>query len=108
MHPDPAAIQYVQQFQAAAARPRVLPAVAKKWKFCDTSVPLDERVSDLVKRISLQEAGSLLTARESAAIPRLGIPAFYWGTNAIHGVHWGHATTFPQAVNMGCALGREN
>ena len=26
-----------------------------------------------------------LTARESAPIARLGLPDYYWGTNAIHG-----------------------
>lgn len=75
---------------------------AQQWKFCNTSVALDERVTDLVDRILITEAGPLLTARESPAIPRLGIPAFYWGTNAVHGVDWGNATTFPQALNMGC------
>ena len=43
-------------------------------------------MSDLVSRLTLQEAGPLLTARQSPAVPRLGLPAFYWGTNAIHGV----------------------
>jgi hypothetical protein len=75
---------------------------SKKWKFCDTTVPLDDRVNDLVDRIMMVEAGPLLTARESPAIPRLGIPAFYWGTNAVHGVDWGNATTFPEGLNMGC------
>ena len=59
---------------------------AKDWRFCDTSVPLDERVTDLVNRITMAEAGAMLTARQSPAIPRLGIPEFYWGTNAIHGI----------------------
>ena len=49
-------------------------AAAKQWKFCDSTLPLDDRVTDLVSRITLQEAGGLLTARESPAIPRLGIP----------------------------------
>lgn len=60
--------------------------ITKNLPFCDTQLSLDVRVSDLVKRFTLQEAGPLLTARESPSIPRLGIPAFYWGTNAIHGV----------------------
>ena len=49
-------------------------------------MPLDERVTDLVNRITMAEAGAMLTARQSPAIPRLGIPEFYWGTNAIHGI----------------------
>jgi hypothetical protein len=35
-------------------------AAAQKWKFCDTSVPLVERVNDLVDRITVLEAGSVL------------------------------------------------
>jgi hypothetical protein len=56
------------------------------WLFCNASAPLEERVQDLVGRIALTEIGAQLTSRESPAIPRLGLPAFYWGTNAIHGI----------------------
>ncbi len=42
----------------------------KDFKFCDRSVPLSERVDDLVMRIQLNETGPLLTARQSIAIPR--------------------------------------
>ena len=61
-------------------------AASRAFGFCNTSLSLETRVADLVRRISVGEAGALLTARESPAIPRLGIPAFYWGTNALHGV----------------------
>ena len=54
--------------------------------FCDTSLPLVARVSDLVGRITLQEIGPQLTARFSPAIPRLGVNAFYWGVNNVHGI----------------------
>ena len=75
-------------------------AAAKKWKFCDPAASLDDRVWDLVDRIGVAEAGALLTARESPRIPRLGIPSFYWGTNAIHGVQYGNCTTFPEPLNL--------
>ena len=81
-------------------------AAAKAWKFCNTSLSLNERVTDLVDRITLEEAGPLLTARQSPDIPRLGIPAFYWGTNAIHGIDHGNATSFPQALNLGCTFNK--
>lgn len=54
--------------------------------FCDTSLPLVARVSDLVGRIFLEEIGPQLTARFSPAIPRLGVNAFYWGVNNVHGI----------------------
>ena len=67
---------------------------------------MEARVADLVSRVSVAEAGALLTARESPAISRLGIPAFYWGTNALHGVQWGNATSFPQTVNLASTWNR--
>lgn len=54
--------------------------------FCDTALPLTARVSDLVGRLTLAEIGPQLTARNSPAIPRLGIPPFYWGVNNVHGI----------------------
>ena len=88
------------------AGPACSQAEAKQWTFCDSSKSLDERVEDLVSRISVEEAGALLTARESPAIPRLGIPPFYWGTNAIHGVQWGNATTFASPIALASTWNR--
>ena len=44
---------------------------AAAWPFCNVSLPLATRVADLVARIYASEAGPLLTARKSIAIPRL-------------------------------------
>jgi len=54
--------------------------------FCDTTLSFGARATDLVGRIALAEMGPQLTARQAPAIPRLGLPSFYWGTNAIHGI----------------------
>lgn len=59
---------------------------SEAFGFCNTSWTLEERVQDLVSRVTLPEIASNLMARSSQAIPRLGINEFYWGTNAIHGV----------------------
>ena len=56
------------------------------WAFCNRSLTVEERVADLVARLSLYEIGPQLTARHSPAIPRLGLPAYYWGLNMVHGV----------------------
>ena len=49
--------------------------------FCNASLPRTERVADLVGRLTLTEIASQLQARSSTAVPRLGLPPFYWGSN---------------------------
>lgn len=49
--------------------------------FLDVHLPLPRLFQ--VSRISLAEAGPLLTARSSPALPLLGVPSFYWGTNVV-------------------------
>ena len=66
----------------------------------DMSKPLDERVHDLVSRLTLEEKVSLL-GYNSKAVPRLGIPAYNWWNEGLHGVaRAGEATIFPQAIGM--------
>ncbi len=54
--------------------------------FCNTSLTFSERTRDLVNRITLAEIGPQLTARNSPPISRLGITAYYWGANFVHGI----------------------
>jgi beta-glucosidase-like glycosyl hydrolase len=54
--------------------------------FCNASLPRAARVADLVSRLSLSELASQLQARSSSAVPRLGLPPFYWGSNNLHGL----------------------
>ncbi|MFD0764788.1 glycoside hydrolase family 3 C-terminal domain-containing protein [Mucilaginibacter lutimaris] len=62
--------------------------------------PLDTRVKDLISRLTLEEKISLL-GYNSKAVPRLGIPAYNWWNEALHGVaRAGEATIFPQAIGM--------
>eukprot|EP01060_Flectonema_neradi_P015811 TRINITY_DN2245_c0_g1_i4.p1 TRINITY_DN2245_c0_g1~~TRINITY_DN2245_c0_g1_i4.p1 ORF type:complete len:826 (+),score=196.82 TRINITY_DN2245_c0_g1_i4:47-2479(+) len=74
--------------------------------FCNTNLSMDDRIKDLITRFEDEEIGSLLTARQSIAIPRLGIPAYYWGTNAIHGIQNTQCvgnlcpTAFPAPVSL--------
>ncbi|MBS1523955.1 MAG: glycoside hydrolase family 3 C-terminal domain-containing protein [Bacteroidetes bacterium] len=66
----------------------------------DMSQPLDARVKDLVSKLTLEEKVSLL-GYNSKAIPRLGIPAYNWWNEGLHGVaRAGEATIFPQAIGM--------
>eukprot|EP01062_Namystynia_karyoxenos_P033258 TRINITY_DN2446_c0_g1_i1.p1 TRINITY_DN2446_c0_g1~~TRINITY_DN2446_c0_g1_i1.p1 ORF type:complete len:823 (+),score=272.37 TRINITY_DN2446_c0_g1_i1:81-2549(+) len=93
--------------------------------FCDTKLSIDERVKDLVGRVHTDEAGAQLTARQSPTLDRLGLPSYYWGTNAIHGLQnlkcigdvcptafpapVGHAAAFNTSLvrDMGRVLGIE-
>jgi beta-glucosidase len=84
---------------ALLATPILLKAQDKSL-YKDPSQPLDARVKDLVSRLTLEEKVSLL-GYQSKAVPRLGIPAYNWWNEALHGVaRAGEATIFPQAIGM--------
>lgn len=60
----------------------------------------DERADDLIQRLTLEEKVKLMM-NGSPAIPRLGIPAFEWWNEALHGVgRNGFATVFPITMQM--------
>lgn len=55
---------------------------------------------ELVSQMTLEEKASQLRF-DSPAIPRLGIPAYNWWNEALHGVaRAGTATVFPQAIGL--------
>jgi beta-glucosidase len=60
-----------------------------------------ERVSALMAKLTVEEKIDLLCAK-GAAIPRLGIPAYDWWNECLHGVaRAGKATVFPKPIGMG-------
>ncbi|MFH0842295.1 MAG: glycoside hydrolase family 3 C-terminal domain-containing protein [Bacteroidota bacterium] len=68
--------------------------------FRDTSLPTDARVDDLVSRMTLKEKADQLLYT-APAVPRLGIPAYNWWNEALHGVaRAGYATVFPQSISI--------
>jgi beta-glucosidase len=81
----------------------LVPTISKaqdKLIYKDPTQPIDVRVKDLVSRLTLEEKVSLL-GYQSKAVPRLGIPAYNWWNEALHGVaRAGEATIFPQAIGM--------
>lgn len=80
----------------------------KSYPFCRTNLPISQRARDLVSRLSLDEKISQLV-NSAPGIPRLGIPAYEWWSEALHGVasvgpgiHFNGtikaATSFPQVI----------
>ena len=62
---------------------------------------------ELVSQMTLEEKASQLRY-DSPAIPRLGVPAYNWWNEALHGVaRAGVATSFPQAIGMAAAFDEE-
>jgi beta-glucosidase len=80
-----------------------LPASAQ-LPFRDASLPAADRVNDLLSRLTLEEKVSLLGYR-SKSVDRLGIPAYNWWNEGLHGVaRAGEATVFPQAIAMAASF----
>jgi beta-glucosidase len=68
--------------------------------FKDNRLALDKRVSVLLGELTVEEKISLL-GYNSPGVSRLGIPAYNWWNEALHGVaRAGEATIFPQAIGM--------
>jgi beta-glucosidase len=73
---------------------------AQPIKYRDPNQPTETRVNDLISRLTVEEKISLL-GYKSKPVPRLGIPAYNWWNEALHGVaRAGKATVFPQAIAM--------
>lgn len=68
--------------------------------FRNPSLPTEDRVNDLVSRMTLKEKADQLVYT-APAIARLGIPAYNWWNEALHGVaRAGYATVFPQSITI--------
>lgn len=68
--------------------------------YLDSSMPLAERVDDLVNRMTLEEK-VLQMVHDAPAIQRLGVPKYNWWNEGLHGVgRAGIATVFPQAIGL--------
>jgi len=71
-----------------------------EFPFQDPSLPIEQRVDDLVSRLTLDEKVSQMV-HSAPAISRLGIPEYNWWNECLHGVaRAGIATVFPQAIGM--------
>jgi beta-glucosidase len=68
--------------------------------YLDPSQPIDVRVDDLVKQMTLEEKATQLV-NQARAIPRLQVPGYDWWSEALHGVaNAGTATVFPEPIGL--------
>ena len=80
---------------------------AQKYPYQDPSLSPEERAEDLLERLTLEEK-ALLMQNESPAIERLGIKAYDWWNEALHGVaRAGLATVYPQSIGMAASFNDE-
>ena len=82
--------------------------------YCKVSMPISDRVKDLLGRLTLQEKVRLLV-NNAAAVPRLGIKGYEWWSEALHGVSnvgpgtkfdgaFPGATSFPQVITTAASF----
>ncbi|XP_078444246.1 beta-D-xylosidase 4-like [Wolffia australiana] len=87
---------------------------AANFGFCNKSLGIDERVQDLISRLSIDEKVGFL-ASKNPAVARLGIPSYEWWSEALHGVSYvgpgthfsavvPGATSFPQVIHIAASF----
>jgi len=70
------------------------------YPFNNPDLSIEERVDDLLNRLTVEERVSLLIST-SEAISRLGLENYYHGNEGLHGVvKGGRFTVFPQAIAL--------
>ncbi|MCX7681300.1 MAG: glycoside hydrolase family 3 C-terminal domain-containing protein [Anaerolineae bacterium] len=73
----------------------------------DPTYTIEERVNDLVSRMTLEEKVSQMV-HDAPAIERLDIPEYNWWNECLHGVaRAGIATVFPQAIGLAATWNTE-
>jgi len=78
------------------------------YPFYDPEMPLNERIKDLLSRLTIEEKINFIPTR-NIAIERLGIQAWGFGGEGAHGYvnREGNNTTFPQTIGLAAGWDRE-
>ena len=81
---------------------------SENYLFQDEKLSFEQRAEDLVSRLTLEEKVSQMM-EDAPAIPRLGIPAYNWWNETLHGVARSKdtVTVFPQAIALAANFDRE-
>lgn len=80
------------------------PLMGQQFPYQDPNLTPEQRAYDLLGRLTLEEKAALMQ-NSSPAIPRLGIKAYDWWNEALHGVgRAGIATVFPQTIGMAASF----
>ena len=78
----------------------IITAFAQTYPYQDASLSPDERATDLLGRLSVEQK-IMLMDYNSPEIPELGIRKYNWWNEALHGsARNGLATVFPQSIGM--------
>ena len=67
--------------------------------YLDTKLTPEQRAADLVHRMTLAEKATQMQ-NNSAAVPRLNIPAYQWWSEALHGVINEGVTEYPEPIGL--------
>lgn len=82
-------------------------AAAQTFPWQDTLKPLDQRVEWLIQNLTLDEKLSLMV-HQNPAIPHVGLPAYSWWNEALHGVgRAGYATVYPMPIALAATFNPE-
>ena len=80
---------------------------AGSFPFQDPTLPWDQRVDDLVGRLTLEEIVPQTEAvygGQTPEIPRLNIKPYIWITECLHGQVDSNTTAFPQAIGLAASF----
>lgn len=92
---------------AALALGMAASAQVYDYPFQNPDLPREERIDDLLSRLTLEEKVGMMM-NSARGVERLGIPAYNWWNEALHGVaRAGLATVFPQAIGLAATFDPE-
>jgi len=97
----------VRQAKEKQSKEKISLPTAAKPNYKNPSLPIENRVEDLISRMTLEEKVSQMV-HNSPAIERLDIPVYNWWNECLHGVAFaGLATVFPQSIGLAASWDKD-